>query len=287
MALSKQINASIQALLPHHLLSRLMRLFTESTFEPWKNFAIKLIIKHYQVNMNEAINSDPTSYRHFNAFFTRTLKPDTRPVCQEPHAIISPADGAISQIGTINNDQIIQAKGKNFSAKTLLGGDTATAEIFKNGQFITIYLSPKDYHRLHMPVTGTLKEMIHIPGRLFSVNTATTEAVPNLFARNERVVTIYETESGPMALIQVGAIFVSSIETVWHGVVTPPSSKTIRRWQYPDNPPTLKFADEMGRFNMGSTIIVLFGQDQMNWLPELNPGENIQLGQQLGVAYER
>jgi phosphatidylserine decarboxylase len=287
MALSKKINASIQTLLPHHLLSRLMRLFTESTFEPWKNFAIKLIIKHYQVNMNEAINSDPTSYSHFNAFFTRTLKPGTRPICQESHAIISPADGAISQIGTIHNDQIIQAKGKNFSAKTLLGGDPATADIFKNGQFVTIYLSPKDYHRLHMPATGTLKEMIHIPGRLFSVNTATTDAVPDLFARNERVVTIYETESGPMALILVGAIFVSSIETVWHGVVTPPSSKTIRRWHYPDNPPILKFADEMGRFNMGSTIIVLFGQDQMNWLTELKPGKNIQLGQQLGVAYER
>jgi len=287
MALSQQINAFFQGLLPHHLLSRLMLFFTESTYEPWKNFAIKLIIKHYRVNMNEAINSDPTSYSHFNAFFTRTLKPGTRPICQEPHAIISPADGAISQIGSITNDQIIQAKGKYFSAKSLLGGDSATAEIFNHGQFATIYLSPKDYHRLHMPLTGTLKEMIHIPGRLFSVNTATTEAVPNLFARNERVVTIYETESGPMALILVGAIFVSSIETIWHGVVTPPSSKKIRRWKYSDNPPILKFADEMGRFNMGSTIIVLFGQDQMNWLTELKPGDKIQQGQQLGISYEQ
>jgi phosphatidylserine decarboxylase len=286
MALSQQINAFAQSLLPHHLLSRLMQVFTESTFEPWKNFAIKLIIKHYQVNMSEAINSDPTFYTHFNDFFTRTLKPGSRPICPEPHAVISPADGAISQIGTIDQGQIIQAKGKSFSAQTLLGGDPATAEIFKNGQFVTIYLSPKDYHRLHMPIAGTLKEMIHIPGRLFSVNTATTAAVHNLFARNERVVTIYETKTGPMALIQVGAIFVSSIETVWHGVVTPPSAKEIRRWQYPDNPPTLNLAEEMGRFNMGSTIIVLFGQDQMNWLSNLKAGDEIQLGQQLGVAYE-
>jgi phosphatidylserine decarboxylase len=164
----------------------------------------------------------------------------------------------------------------------LLGGDAARAEPFNNGVFTTIYLSPKDYHRLHMPMTGTLKEMVHVPGRLFSVNPATVNSVPELFARNERVVAIFDTEIGPMALVLVGAIFVSSVETVWHGVVTPPSITSVQNWQYGDDAPTLKIGEEMGRFNMGSTIIVLFGKDKAQWDAEFKTGKKVKLGELIG-----
>ncbi len=232
--------------------------------------------------MDEALEQDINAYKSFNDFFTRELKPSVRPLSTERNAIVCPADGAVSQAGNITDGKIFQAKGKSFTAIDLLGGDAARAEPFNNGVFSTIYLSPKDYHRLHMPLTGTLREMVHVPGRLFSVNTRTTNSVPGLFARNERVCCLFDTEAGPMALILVGAIFVSSVETVWHGVVTPPSISTVKSWQYQDNAPTLKIGEEMGRFNMGSTIIVLFGKDKAKWDAEFKADKTVKLGELIG-----
>ena len=271
-----------QYVLPHHALSSMMSKLTHCENKTWKNLFIKQIIKHYGVNMDEALEPDINAYLSFNHFFTRELKPGVRPLSTESNAIVCPADGAVSQAGDITDGQIFQAKGKSFTATDLLGGDAARAEPFNNGVFTTIYLSPKDYHRLHMPLTGTLREMVHIPGRLFSVNTATTNSVPGLFARNERVAAIFDTEAGPMALILVGAIFVSSVETVWHGVVTPPSITEVQSWQYGNDAPTLKIGEEMGRFNMGSTIIVLFGKDKAKWDAELKADKTVKLGELIG-----
>jgi phosphatidylserine decarboxylase len=271
-----------QYVLPHHALSSMMSKLTHCENTTWKNLFIKQIIKHYGVNMDEAQEPDINTYLSFNHFFTRELKPGVRPLSTERNAIVCPADGAVSQAGDITDGKIFQAKGKSFTATDLLGGDAARAEPFNNGVFTTIYLSPKDYHRLHMPLTGTLREMVHIPGRLFSVNTATTNSVPGLFARNERVAVIFDTEAGPMALILVGAIFVSSIETVWHGVVTPPSITGVQSWRYGDNAPTLNIGEEMGRFNMGSTIIVLFGEDKAKWDTEFKADKSVKLGELIG-----
>ncbi|WP_027150462.1 archaetidylserine decarboxylase [Methylobacter tundripaludum] len=272
-----------QYVLPHHALSSLMSKLTHCENKTWKNLFIKQIIKHYGVNMDEAREPDINAYKSFNHFFTRELKPGVRPLSSERNAIVCPADGAVSQAGDITDGQIFQAKGKSFTATDLLGGDADRAEPFNNGIFTTIYLSPKDYHRLHMPLTGTLREMVHIPGRLFSVNGATVNSVPGLFARNERVAAIFDTEVGPMALVLVGAIFVSSVETVWHGVVTPPSITTVQNWQYgDDDAPTLKIGEEMGRFNMGSTIIVLFGKDKAEWDAEFKAGKEVKLGELIG-----
>ncbi len=271
-----------QYVLPHHALSTMMSKLTHCENKAVKNFCIKLAIKHYGVNMGEALEPDINAYKSFNHFFTRELKPGVRPLSTERNAIVCPCDGAVSQAGDITNGQIFQAKGKSFTATELLGGDAARAEPFNNGVFTTIYLSPKDYHRLHMPLTGTLQEMVHIPGRLFSVNAATTNSVPGLFARNERVAAIFDTDSGPMALVLVGAIFVSSVETAWHGVVTPPSVTSVQSWQYGDDAPTLKIGEEMGRFNMGSTIIVLFGKDKAQWDAGFKAGKTVKLGELIG-----
>ena len=184
--------------------------------------------------MDEAEQPELKCYPNFNAFFTRALKPEARPIDPQTNTVVSPADGVISEIGDIASDSLIQAKRMHYSAQSLLGGDASDASPFIDGQFATIYLAPKDYHRLHMPITGTLTKMIHIPGRLFSVNPTTAQAVPNLFARNERVVTLFDTEIGPMALVLVGAMIVASIETVWHGIVTPPKRSSIQRWDYQD-----------------------------------------------------
>ncbi len=282
MSIKETLIALPQYLLPHHALSVLMSKFTHSENKVWKNLFIKQVIKHYGVNMAEALEQDIDNYPSFNDFFTRALKPDARLLTTENHAVACPADGVISQIGAITDGNLFQAKGKRFTATDLLGGSGERAEPFNDGVFSTIYLSPKDYHRMHMPLTGTLREMVHIPGRLFSVNSATTNAVPGLFARNERVVAIFDTEAGPMALVLVGAIFVSSIETVWHGVVTPPTIDKVRSWRYQDNAPTLNIGDEMGRFNMGSTIIVMFGKDKVQWQPELGAGQAVKLGELMG-----
>jgi len=282
MTIKDNLTTLPQYLLPHHALSGLMSKLTHCENKTWKNLFIREIIKHYGVNMDEALQPDINAYLSFNHFFTRELKPGVRPLADEQGAIASPADGVVSQAGNITDGNIFQAKGKSFTAIDLLGGSAERAAPFNNGVFSTIYLSPKDYHRLHMPLTGTLREMVHIPGRLFSVNTATTRSVPGLFARNERVVAIFDTEAGPMALVLVGAIFVSSVETVWHGVVTPPTVSEVKTWSYQDNAPTLQKGEEMGRFNMGSTIIVLFGKDAAQWAEGFSAERSVKLGEKVG-----
>lgn len=280
------MSVKLQYLLPHHALSSMMSILTHSEIVWFKKLFIKQIIKHYGVNMDEALVQDINTFKSFNDFFTRELKPDARPLSTIKNAIVSPADGVVSQAGDITAGDIFQAKGKSFTVTELLGGSVERAAPFNDGVFSTIYLSPKDYHRLHMPLTGTLKEMVHIPGRLFSVNTATTETVPRLFARNERVCCVFDTEAGPMALILVGAIFVSSVETVWHGVVTPPSHTEVQSWLYENNAPTLQQGEEMGRFNMGSTIIVLFGKDYAEWNADFTANKTVKLGEMIGETIQ-
>lgn len=284
MTLKEAITTIPQYILPHHFLSKVMSKFTHSEIKAWKNLMIKQIIKFYGVNMSEAKEQNIDNFSSFNHFFTRELKSDVRPVTTIKNAIACPADGTVSQAGLIEQGGIFQAKGMSFSATNLLGADKNRANPFEQGSFTTIYLSPKDYHRLHMPVKGTLTEMIHIPGRLFSVNNATTNSVPGLFAKNERVACFFDTELGPMVLVLVGAIFVSSIETKWHGVVTPPTRDSVRSWKYQNNEIVIAKGEEIGRFNMGSTIIVLFGKDKIKWNDNFKPGNKVKLGEMIGKA---
>lgn len=287
MSISERLFVLSQYALPHHPLSRLMGRFTQCRYPAFKNLFIRGIAKAYGVNMDEALEPDPNAYGCFNEFFTRALKPGARPIAEGPGVLACPADGFMSQSGPIADGRIIQAKGKDYGVVELLGGDAERAAAFQGGSFATIYLSPRDYHRLHMPLAGTLREMIHVPGRLFSVNDATARGVPNLFARNERVAAIFDTEAGPMALILVGAIFVASIETVWHGVVTPPAGKSVQVWDYRENTVHLERGAEMGRFNMGSTIVVLFGKDSVAWKEGLEPGLIVRMGEPLGQVLAR
>uniref|UniRef100_UPI002FDA4A96 archaetidylserine decarboxylase n=1 Tax=Arsukibacterium sp. TaxID=1977258 RepID=UPI002FDA4A96 len=220
-------------------------------------------------------------YPSFNAFFTRPLKEGIRPLTADPAILAHPVDGCISQLGTIIDGKLVQAKNHNYSLQSLLGGEAHTAAPFTGGKFATIYLAPKDYHRIHMPVAGTLREMIYIPGELFSVNPLTAENVPDLFARNERVVTIFDTALGPMALVLVGATIVASIETVWAGTITPPTGKDIFRWQYPAKGPTAIVLDkgaEMGRFKLGSTVVLAFAADKIDFLDDQQAGAVTRMG---------
>ncbi len=273
-----------QYLLPHHLLSWLMQVATRLRWRPWKNWQIKWVIRRYGVDMNEALEPEPTHYPHFNSFFTRALRGGVRPLAAGTDDILCPADGAISQLGAIREGRIFQAKGRDFTTVELLGGSIARAAPFENGRFVTVYLSPRDYHRVHMPIAGRLREMIHVPGRLFSVAPHTTRAIPRLFARNERVVSIFDTEAGPMAVILVGALFVASIETVWAGVVTPPRRREIRTWDYRDASLALTRGAELGRFNMGSTVIVLFGRGHAQWATQWQADNPVRMGQRLGTC---
>ncbi len=272
--------ALIQYPLPHHLLSRLVGKFAHLRWRWFKNLLIRGFIRLYGVALSEAESPDPEDYSCFDAFFTRALKPGARPLPENSQVIVSPADGTLSQIGALTGQWLIQAKGKDYSVAGLLGGDPKLARRFEDGEFATIYLSPRDYHRVHMPHAGTLKEMIHIPGRLFSVNEATAAAVDDLFGRNERVVCVFDTDLGPMVLVLVGALLVASIETVWHGVVTPPMGGEIRRWTYPEQSIRMEGGAELGRFHMGSTVIVLFGQGAVQWL-DLYPGKCVRVGEAL------
>jgi len=269
-----------QYLMPGHLLSRLMLAITRVRWAGFRKPFTRWFVRRFAVDMSEAAEPDPCAYPHFNAFFTRALKPDARLIIREPGSVICPVDGTVSQLGTIANGRLLQAKGHDYSLLELLGGLDKRAAAFANGHFATLYLSPRDYHRIHMPIDGRLREMVHIPGRLFSVNAATARTIPRLFARNERVVALFDTDRGPMAMILVGAVFVGSIETVWHGVVTPPAGRVIRRWLYEgeDAPAPLR-GDEMGRFNMGSTVILLFGPEAIEWVDSLQPGDSVRMGQ--------
>jgi phosphatidylserine decarboxylase len=274
----------IQYLLPHHLLSRAMYLIARSEWKPLKDLIIRNVINIYSVDLNQAADPKPGNYRSFNHFFTRALQPEARPIASEKNALVSPVDGTVSQAGEIKEGRIFQAKGRDFSLKELVGGDPKTASMFTEGSFTTIYLSPRDYHRIHMPIAGTLKKMTHVPGRLFSVSPSTTMNIPRLFSRNERIVNIFETEAGPMALIMVGAIFVSSMDTVWAGTVTP-RSRQATSWEYGRKSTAaikLQCGQEMGRFNMGSTVILLFGKGAVEFASELQPEIKLQMGQRIG-----
>jgi phosphatidylserine decarboxylase len=273
-----------QYLLPHHLLSRLIGCLAECRIVWLKDLLIKKFAKQYQVDMSQAQVEDLSAYAHFNDFFTRALKADARPLDSSPGAVLSPADGAISQLGKIEQGRVFQAKGHSYSVIELLGGDAERAAPFMGGDFATVYLSPKDYHRVHMPLAGTLREMVYVPGRLFSVNQTTAENVPELFARNERVVCLFDTERGPMAVVLVGAMIVASIETVWAGMVTPPK-RQLKTFNYDEAaraPIHLEKGAELGRFKLGSTAIVLFAPEQVQWAAELAANSPVQMGQLLG-----
>ena len=275
----------LQYLVPQHLLSRLAGWFASTRIEWIKKTFIHWFINRYQVDMSIAANPDPDSYPNFNAFFTRSLAVGQRPISEDSRHIVCPADGVISQIGNIEGGRIFQAKDHHFTLEELLGGNVVSAKPFYDGLFATIYLSPKDYHRVHMPYDGVLRTMIHIPGTLFSVNNNTAAKVPNLFARNERVVALFDTDIGPMALIMVGAIIVASIETVWAGQVTPIKNR-IQTTHYSSNPLSinLKKGEEMGRFSLGSTAIVLFPKDSISWQQSLHSQSSVVFGQNIGTV---
>ncbi|WP_251358136.1 archaetidylserine decarboxylase [Kangiella sp. TOML190] len=263
---SNQLKVFSQYLIPQHWVSLFMGRVADSNNKSVKNAFINWFIKKYDIDMSIAERQTAEEFDTFNDFFTRSLKDGVRPIAEDPKVIVNPADGKISQLGKIENGFIFQAKEHLFSAKTLLGGDEALAAPFKNGEFATVYLSPKDYHRVHMPMDGRLTQMIHVPGNLFSVNPLTARNVPNLFARNERVVAMFDTEIGPMAMVLVGATIVGSIETVWHGTITPPTRDKLKVWNYPiEDEVELKKGQEMGRFKLGSTVVLLFPENSLEW----------------------
>lgn len=272
-----------QYLLPKHLVTRLAGRFAAKEGGRLPQWLITRFIRHYQVDMSEALFEDPAHYVSFNDFFTRALKADVRPLIADEQALAMPVDGAISQVAAIEQGRIIQAKGHDYSARLLLGGDKTLAAPFMGGDFATIYLAPKDYHRIHMPLDGVLKTMIYVPGELFSVNPLTASRVPELFARNERVVCIFDTQAGPMAMVLVGATIVGSIETVWAGTITPPTGKQIQRWDYPaDTAPRLAKGQEMGRFKLGSTVVCLFAPERVSLAADLLPGTRTRMGTEFG-----
>ena len=269
-----------QYLLPKQLLTSLAGRFASQARGNTTTSVIRWFVKKYQVNMAEALNPDIASYATFNDFFTRALKPGARPLAATE--LVCPVDGAISQFGDIKQDQIFQAKGHRYSTTALVGGDSTLAAQFQNGSFATLYLSPKDYHRIHMPCDGTLKRMIYVPGDLFSVNPTTACGVPGLFARNERTVCVFDTPEGPFVLVLVGATIVGSMATVWHGQINPPRPTDIRDWQYDDELVSLKQGEEMGRFMLGSTVVMLFPENHsktMIFNPAWEAGGAVQLGQ--------
>ncbi len=276
-----KIKVTLQYWLPQHGLTRLVGKLASAKMGSFTTAIIRLFIKQYNVNMEEAVHSDPAYFNSFNEFFVRELKEGIRPIAQGDDVLVHPADARVSQFGPITNGRLIQAKGHDFSAKELLGGDKQLAQEFADGAFATLYLSPSDYHRVHMPCDGTLRQMIYIPGDLFSVNPLTAENVPNLFARNERVVCIFDTDFGPMAQVLVGATIVGSIEVVWGGTITPPTGSSVHRWHYEtegDKAIHFKKGEEMGRFKLGSTVINLFAKDAIQFDATMAEGEKTVLG---------
>jgi phosphatidylserine decarboxylase len=276
-----QLKITLQYILPKHLISRLVGYLAAARLGFVSHALMKLFIRAYGINMAEARYENARDYASFNDFFTRPLKDGVRPIVADEQTLAHPVDGAVSQAGPIAGDQLVQAKGHFYTVKALLGGDDNTAAAFQDGTFACIYLAPKDYHRIHMPIAGTLREMIYVPGELFSVNPLTAANVPGLFARNERVVAIFDTEVGPMALVLVGATIVASIETVWAGTVTPPTGSEVFRWQYPAEGPNavhLEKGAEMGRFKLGSTVVLTFAKDAIELLPTNFPGAVTRMG---------
>ena len=272
-----------QYVTPQLALSRLAGQLADNERTPTlKNRVIRWFIGRYGVDMSEAVESDPTAYPSFNAFFTRALKPGLRPIAEGEKTLVSPVDGAISQLGQVSGDRVFQAKGQSFSLTELLGGDSQRAAVFAEGEFSTIYLAPRDYHRIHMPMAGVLREMVYVPGKLFSVNPVTAENVPNLFARNERVACLFDTDAGPMAMVLVGAMIVGSVETTWGGVVAPGTGQvTATRYE---GEQALEFAkgQEMGRFRLGSTVILVMPKGRVTWNENQVAGKTVRLGEAFG-----
>ena len=274
--------------LPHRFLSSLARSLAYSRNPRISRWLIDTVTRKFNVNLAEAANPDPRSYASFNAFFTRALKPGIRPLAQAD--LTCPVDGAISQLGPIQGDQIFQAKGHHYATTALLGGDAALARQFDNGSFATIYLSPRDYHRIHMPCAGRLRRMVYVPGDLFSVNPVTARNVPGLFARNERVVCVFDgveggsfPSSGPFVMVLVGATIVGSMATTWHGVVNPPRTGDLRTWDYPNNPLQLQQGAEMGRFLLGSTVVMLFPAGPLQFQPDWTAGRAVTMGEAMAT----
>lgn len=291
----EKLKTAYQYLLPQHGITRLAGKLAASENRFIKRQFIQFFLSNFDIDMTEAANEDPRSYASFNDFFTRALKPDARPIAEDPKAIISPVDGEVSQAGNIINGDIFQAKGHNYALANLLGNEEDFIDSYLGGTFATLYLSPKDYHRIHMPIDAELTAMTYVPGRLFSVNQATARTIPGLFARNERLVVHFITQSGPMAMVLVGATIVGSIETVWAGVVTPPTGPAVKTWHYRSqnsqsqnmqSQHSFKRGDEMGRFLLGSTVILLFGKDQISWADECKAEAPLRMGQVLAMPCE-
>lgn len=273
----------LQHIAPKQLLTSVAGVLASKAYGRLTTAVIRWFIKRYHVNMEEAANQDISSYVTFNAFFTRPLKPEARPLSAAE--FICPVDGAISQFGKIEQDQIFQAKGHHYSTLALVGGDQQLAEQFNNGQFACLYLSPKDYHRIHMPCDGKLISMTYVPGKLYSVNPTTAENVLNLFARNERVVCeFHSADHGTFVMVLVGATIVGSMATTWHGTVNPPREKSIRQWQYSEQAITFEKGQEMGRFLLGSTVVMLFKEKAIQFNPDWAPAKAIQLGEEMGTT---
>lgn len=280
LAVSERFSVLHQYLLPKQALTLLAGRIAGAKGGRYTQHLIRWFVRRYGVDMNEALNADIASYLSFNEFFTRALCEGVRPLADSD--FVCPVDGAISQFGEIEHDQIFQAKGHRYSTTALVGGDRTLAAQFEHGSFATLYLSPRDYHRIHMPCDGRLTRMIYVPGALFSVNPTTARGVPGLFARNERVVCVFESAYGPFVLTLVGATIVGSMATVWHGVVNPPRGGTVREWHYHDQDIVLKKGEEMGRFLLGSTVVMLFPRGVLEFNPEWTATRSIRMGEAMG-----
>lgn len=279
--MSDRLAVLLQYLLPKHAITVLAGKFAQARAGAMTTAVIKWFVRRYGVIMTEAANPDIRAYASFNDFFTRALRDDARPLADAD--FVCPVDGAISQFGVIERGRIFQAKGHDYSTRALVGGDAALADTFNNGSFATLYLSPKDYHRIHMPCSGRLTRMIYVPGDLFSVNPATARGVPGLFARNERVVCEFQSATGPFVLVLVGATIVGSMATVWHGTVNPPRSSMICQWRYDDQALVLEKGAEMGRFLLGSTVVLLFPQRTLEFNPVWAPEGKVRMGEMMAA----
>jgi phosphatidylserine decarboxylase len=287
VSLGDQLFATLQSLLPKHLLSRAIYALMRQR-NPWlRTPPINAFLRNYRVDMSEAVQSNPLAYESFNAFFTRALKPDARPLDLDERAIVSPADGTVSQCGPIEGDLLIQAKGHHYSLLALLGGDAHLAQRYQGGHFACIYLAPYNYHRMHMPLTAQVQNTLYVPGELFSVNAATARTVPGLFARNERAICEFSSSSAKFAMVFVGALFVGSIETVWAGEINPPPRRRSAAVHIAQGIGTrLNKGDEAGRFNMGSTVVMVFEPGTLHWDACMQAGATLRLGQRIGTLTE-
>lgn len=283
------LKLAFQYALPKHGVSKLVGYLAKAKLGFVTTFFVKSFIKAYDINMAEAKHSDPKHFDTFNDFFTRELADGVRPLVDGENDVAHPVDGAVSQLGPIETDRLVQAKNHYYTTLELLGGYEDLAEQFVDGDFACIYLAPSDYHRLHMPLDGQLTDMVYVPGEAFSVNPLTAQNVPNLFARNERVVAMFDTKVGPMAMVLVGATIVRSIETVWAGEITPPRGKDVTRWNYPsegDKAVFLEKGAEMGRFKLGSTVVCLFGKDAIKFKEDLEAGSTTRMGELFATIKE-